>query len=273
MPELPEVETMRRDLLSAIKGEVIAGVSIKDERVIRHCSVSIFRKRIKEKTIIDVRRRGKAVIICLSDESYITIQPMMTGHFSTLKKKEAVLGKEVKVVFMFLSGAQLYYNDVRMFGRVCWVKDLNELSYFRTIGPEPFDKNFNSEWMLNILKRKKISIKAALLDHKVVSGVGNIYASEILFASNIRPMRKSNSIKLKEIDQICKHTVDILNKAIESRGTSMRDYIDAKGEKGSYMNRISVYGKEGKSCPRCESKIKKIVLNQRSTFYCAQCQN
>ena len=180
--------------------------------------------------------------------------------------------KETKIIFRLSNGQYLNYNDQRLFGWFFLVKDLDQVPYLNTIGPEPLEGDFSPEWLKESLKKRTSPIKPLLMNQHFVAGIGNIYASEILFKAHIHPKKRANRLTKKQIDLLHQCTIDVLNESIEARGTSMRNYRDSKGEKGSFMNRIKVYGKTNEPCPACKSKIKRIVQAQRSTFYCSQCQ-
>ena len=274
MPELPEVETIKRDLEKFLSRKRISKVTTIDKRVVRQKSVEEFERLLQGQTIQSISRRGKAVIFLLSNGFNWVVQPMMTGQLVFCADKKTFQAvKETKIIFEFTSGEILAYNDQRLFGRHLIVRDLTEISYFKLIGPEPFEEKFTSDWMKTILRKKSIAIKNALMDHRVVAGVGNIYASEILFESRISPRRKSSSLTSKEIVGLIDSTRSVLEQAIKLRGSSMRNYRDGLGQKGEFNTRVKVYGRDDQSCVRCQSPILRIVQGGRSTFYCKKCQH
>lgn len=272
MPELPEVETIRRDLEEKVLGQNIKDVVICDGRVIRGIREDVFISRCCGQKIGAVGRRGKAVIIALQT-GYLVVQPMMTGQLIfSADAKDNGAHKHTKLTFALSNGGCLNYNDQRLFGRVTFVKDLNELKFLRTIGPEPFDEAFNPQFLSEAVRSRQAPIKSVLMDQQVVAGIGNIYASEILFKSKIDPRRSAKKLKTIEIKRIYRSTISILDEAIRYRGTSMRDYRDAAGQKGNFIDRIKIYGREHEQCFICRTPVKRIVQSGRSTFYCKKCQ-
>ncbi|OGX08637.1 MAG: DNA-formamidopyrimidine glycosylase [Omnitrophica WOR_2 bacterium GWA2_47_8] len=272
MPELPEVETIRRDLSKFILNQTIEDIAVHDKRVIRRSSVPLFIKRSKGQKIIDVQRRGKAIVMVLDRQGFLVVQPMMTGQLIYQKNGTLEAPKAAKVIFTLSNGGRLIYNDQRLFGRVYFTADLREIDYFRTIGPEPLEKGFNVPWLQKAIIKKRGPIKPLLMDQHFVAGIGNIYASEILFRSRIHPQRSAYTLRKEELQALHKATRMILKEAISSRGTSMRNYLDGQGEKGQFKNRILVYARENEICVDCKGVIKRFVQAGRSTFYCEGCQ-
>jgi len=166
----------------------------------------------------------------------------------------------------------LNYNDQRLFGRLTLFEKLEDVKHFSILGPEPFDAAFNPSFMNEALKRRNVAIKTVLMDHTFVAGIGNIYASEILFRSGISPRRAARRLKFNEIKRLHEMTLEVLEEAITHRGSSMRNYRDGNGEKGTFNKLIKVYAREGENCERCWTPIVKIVQSGRSTFYCKKCQ-
>lgn len=281
MPELPEVETIKRDLQSKIAGLVIEDVHVWDRRVVRHASVRGFIDRLKGKTISRVIRRGKALVIELltsaqprrsvgPDGGFWVVQVMMTGQLIYVRPAGKM--PHTRVTLALSNGWHLHYNDQRLFGRLQWVSDLDQISYFRSLGPEPLEPEFQADWLRQAMRGRNVAIKTLLMNSQFISGIGNIYASEILFACGVRPKRLARSLKEKEAAALYQAIGDVLRLAIEHRGTSMRNYRDSAGKKGGFMERIKVYGRGGEPCTRCRNPIAKIVLGGRSTFYCKECQ-
>jgi len=270
MPELPEVETVKRDLSQALKGLRFRDVRVHDRRVIRQKSVRSFTTGVKGKKILAVERRGKALIMRLSEGVFMVVQLMMTGQLILSKKEPKT--RFTKVTFVLSNGRYLHYNDVRLFGRLQVVDDLNKLPYMRRIGPEPLDRKFNAKALAAILHQRQKPIKNLLLDHTCVAGIGNIYASEILFESRIRPERPAVSLTAAEVKRLYQATVAVLNRAIRSRGTSMYTFRDAQDRKGNFIRQLKVYGRDEDPCPRCRGAINRIWLAGRSTFFCSKCQ-
>lgn len=231
MPELPEVETIARDLRRKILDQKIEDITVYDARV---------------------------------------IQLMMTGQLINSARPRQ--DKVTKVSLRLSNGRYLHYNDQRLFGRLQVVDTLEQIPYFNKLGPEPLTNGFSPSWLAKKLKEKKVPIKALLMDHTFVAGIGNIYASEILFQSRINPKRPAHRLKKEDINKLHAATRKILTEAIRWRGTSMNTYRDANGEKGGFIRRIKVYGRENEDCSRCKTPLLKILQRGRSTFFCPRCQ-
>ena len=272
MPELPEVETVKRDLARTALGLTIQDVRIIDPRIIRDIKPAQFKSRLKNQTIINITRRGKAIIFTFNKGPFLIVQLMMTGQLVFVKALPDVILKETKVIFTLSNGNYLLYNDQRLFGRLSLIDDLNTFKHFQLLGPEPFDAVFDPEFIKKAFKSKAVAAKKVLLDHTFVAGIGNIYASEILFRSRIDPRRGAKSLKTEEIKRLHKEIIDVLQEAIEFRGSSMRNYRDGQGDKGKFNQRIKVYAKEHEPCEICQTTITRIVQGGRSTFYCKKCQ-
>jgi len=269
MPELPEVETIKRDLQKTIIGLNICGVKVFDSRVLKGINQTSFIRKLAKQKISDIQRRAKAVIIVFDSGLFLSVQPKMTG---VLTYGDQPILKETKVIFHLSNDKILTYNDQRIFGRLILTDDLSKIPYFNTLGPEPLTKFFNVGWVESQIKRRTISIKQLLLNQSFVAGIGNIYASEILFLAKISPLRRPAALKKKDIEALIYSTVKVLNEAVRFRGTSMRNYRDASGQKGKFMNRIKVYNRTNEDCVNCRTPITRIVQGARSTFYCRKCQ-
>jgi formamidopyrimidine-DNA glycosylase len=272
MPELPEVETIRRDLLRTIKGLSFQNVRIVDRRVVRAIASSVFVKRLTGRSILDVQRRGKALLLQLGG-LWLVVQPMMTGQLVAIPPgRDFQLTKDAKVIFTLSKGWRLIYNDQRLFGRLHLVKDPFDLAYVRELGPEPLDAAFISDQFSRRLENRKTAIKTLLLNSKFIAGIGNIYAAEALFLAGIDPRRKAQRLKSAEVKRLHQAIRDVLSQAVELRGTSIRNYRDGQGEEGKYRQLIQVYGREGEPCRVCREPVRRIVQAQRSTFFCRKCQ-
>lgn len=272
MPELPEVETVKRDLIRHVSGQKIEALRVVDARVIRDISAGQFKSRLTGRIIQNISRRGKAIVWTLDNNRHVVIQLMMTGQLVHLAELPEVLPKETKVVFQLSNGTHLIYNDQRLFGRLTCVDDLETFKHFTLLGPEPFDASFNPGFIKEAFRKRMVPVKNALMDHTFVAGIGNIYASEILFRSGIDPRRRTKLIKSAEIERMHQVTLEVLEEAILHRGSSMRNYRDGNGEKGKFNARIKVYAREGEPCLSCGQVILKIVQGGRSTFFCKKCQ-
>lgn len=264
MPELPEVETVRRDVLPFVRGRTIKNIEAIDQRVIRGISFKQFKKKMIGQKIVDVQRRAKWLLFELASGNYLVIHLAMTGRLLFAPDDY------VKVIFNLSGGRTLYFSDARLFGRVKFFDHYPALK----LGPEPLSDEFTFEKFREILKKRNGFIKNVLLDQKFISGIGNIYAIESLFRAKIRPNRRINTLKDNEIKKLHKEIRDILHEAIGERGTSDSWFVDARGNKGAFQFRLKVYGRKEENCVRCKSKskVKRIVMAQRGTYYCPRCQ-
>ncbi len=286
MPELPEVEIVKQSLSQNIQQKKIQKVIIKN-RNLRFKIPLKFEQLLKNKIIIKVSRFSKYLILNFSDRSYCLVHLGMSGTIHLIKKHKlndftntsfyssSKLPKKHNHVEIWLKNLKIIYNDPRRFGFFKYVKNEQELKKrFQHLGPEPFFKEFNLEYLMNYFKNKKKDIKSFLLDQKFVSGIGNIYASEILFLCKINPKKEALKLTKKEVKKIICHSRTVLSKAIKKGGSSIRDFKNISGENGSFQKEFKVYQRESCNCPRnkCKGKIKKIVMAKRSTFYCNICQ-
>ena len=267
MPELPEVETIVRDLNQTITAKTFSRIIVRDSFVLRQ-GKDDFTKRIKGRTVVTITRRGKAVIIHLKPKGFLVVQLMMTGQLIV----DASPDRHTRVIFNFSDGTKLLYNDQRRFGQLRSVDKLEEIPHFNNLGPEPLSKDFTPALMRELFKNTSRPIKNVLLDHTFVAGIGNSYACEILFRSALSPKRPAKMIKLKEAETLHRLIIEVLNEAILHRGSSMRNYRDASGQKGRFNERLSVYAREGEPCLVCHQAIGRITQAGRSTFYCGHCQ-
>mgnify|MGYP006154108137 FL=1 len=286
MPELPEVEIVKQSLSQNIQQKKIQKVIIKN-RNLRFKIPSKFEQLLKNKFIVKVSRFSKYLIFNFSDRSFCLVHLGMSGTIHLIKKNNlnnftntsfynsSNLPKKHNHVEIRLKNLKMIYNDPRRFGFFRYIKNEQELKKkFEHLGPEPFFKEFNLKYLMNYFKNKKKDIKSFLLDQKFVSGIGNIYASEILFLCKINPKKEAFKLTKKEGKKIISFSKIVLNKAIKKGGSSIRDFKNILGENGNYQKEFKVYQKESGNCPRnkCKGKIKKIVVAKRSTFYCNICQ-
>ncbi|MFT5386926.1 MAG: formamidopyrimidine-DNA glycosylase [Lysobacterales bacterium] len=273
MPELPEVETVVRDLQKILPGLAIEDVSIYDNRIIHTINDKQFIKTLKGKVFKSVTRRAKGIIITFETGDYLFIHLKMTGQLiygEDLRLKQNL--KETKVVLQLSDKKFLNYNDQRLFGWLIYTKDLSEIGYLNNVGPEPFDDVVTGDWFKEKVRSRKVPIKVLLLNQEFIAGVGNIYASEILYKAKINPRKRSFRLTKKECLSLRDTTVDILKEAILCRGTSFRNYRDSSGREGTFLKSIKVYNNAGKECAECKDTIQRIFQSGRSTFFCNTCQ-
>lgn len=267
MPELPEVETIRRQLLPLYRGETIRKAILKTPRLLKNASAKDFRRSLPGKTIEDFRRRGKFLIIHCG-EVYPVFHLGMSGIF--LKDKaESRYPQHIHLEMIFDSGKQLYFQDMRKFGKIWLYKKPPE---FPGLGVEPLGEELSGERLAEMLKGKQMNIKQFLMGQEIIAGIGNIYASEILFAAKISPLRKTNSLQPPEIAVLHREIGAILSAAVERFGTTYSAYRTVEGVSGQNQNFLKVYQRAEEACYTCGKKIRKIVLGSRSTFYCENCQ-
>ena len=286
MPELPEVEIVRQSLDKKIKQKKVKKVIIRN-RNLRFKIPSNFNTYFKNKKIIKVGRFSKYLIIYLSEENYCLIHLGMSGTIhivnnSSINKttntsfyNSPFLPKKHNHLEFIFENFKIIYNDPRRFGFFQIIKSNIALDKrFRHLGPEPFDRNFNLTYVYNFFKGKNKDIKNFLLDQKFVSGIGNIYASEILFLSKVNPFKKAKLLSKEECKKIIINTKKVLLKAINKGGSSIRDFKDTSGSKGGFQNEFKVYQQEGLVCKNigCSNFIRKKIISNRSTFFCDSCQ-
>ncbi|MCT4574834.1 MAG: bifunctional DNA-formamidopyrimidine glycosylase/DNA-(apurinic or apyrimidinic site) lyase [Alphaproteobacteria bacterium] len=274
MPELPEVEIISSGLRKYIVNRKILDVKIFNYKLRRNINDS-FINDVKNTTIKSIKRRAKYIIIELSNGKSILCHLGMTGQL-TLNENldENNLKKHTHVIIKLDSHMSIIYNDVRRFGLMISLdsRDVDNHDLISHIGIEPLSDEFNGEVLFKLLSNKTGNIKAALLNQKIVCGIGNIYACEALFYANISPLRKANSLSSKEADFLAKHTKRILKESIEAGGSTLRDYVQSDGSMGGFQNNFAVYGRAGEKCIVCDDVIKNIKQGGRSTFYCSKCQ-
>ncbi|MAH78325.1 MAG: DNA-formamidopyrimidine glycosylase [Rickettsiales bacterium] len=272
MPELPEVETVRLALTQKIIKRKISKTIINTKKI-RFKIPNKFKERTKGKTVLNILRRGKYLIIFLDSHECILVHLGMTGVFRI--SKDYLFKKHDHIIFYF-EDFLLIYNDMRKFGFVKLFHSSNvfDSSHLKKIGPEPFEISDNSIIFKNKIFNSNQTTKAFLMNQKNIAGLGNIYCSEILFNSKISPLIKIKDLDIKKINILIKSIKIILKSAIREGGTSLKDFKNLDGNIGYFKNQLKVYGRENKNCFNCKNnnKIIKIIQNGRSTFFCKNCQ-
>ena len=286
MPELPEVEIVRQSLHKKIKKKSIKKVIIRN-RNLRFKIPDDFESYLKDKKIIKVNRFSKYLIIQFQSDDYCLIHLGMSGTIHILDKKSPlkftnasfyqspILPKKHNHAEFIFENLKVIYNDPRRFGFFEIIRNHQDFyKRFKTMGPEPFSDKFNLNYVINYFKKKSKDIKSFLLDQRFVSGIGNIYASEILFASKIYPFKKAKRLSKNECLNIISNSKKILKQAINKGGSSIRDFKDISGNKGTFQKEFRVYQQDGANCkrPNCKGIIKKKIISNRSTFFCVSCQ-
>jgi formamidopyrimidine-DNA glycosylase len=282
MPELPEVETIKRGLQKELIEKTIERVQVKTPTLIKMPRINEFLSELQNSQIINVRRRGKYIIINLNNDYQLIIHLGMSGrliyHPGSKKENLTKISEKYKkhnhLYFFFEDGSKLIYNDVRKFGKLWLLRKKKNLPRIETLGYEPLSEEFTLDRFSKLLKNSTKNIKKILMDQKNIAGIGNIYANEILFQSRIHPLRKANLLSKNEAKLLYLNIQKILLEAIELKGTTMVDesYIDLEGNKGRYGEIIKVYGKKDKICPVCGQPLEVIRIENRSTFLCPNCQ-
>ena len=272
MPELPEVETVRRGLENNIIDKKIASVFISDKKL-RLPFPKNFSTDLKNKTIISVKRRARYIIIELDKELNILVHLGMTGKI-IYQTKTPTPSLHDHCLISFSDKTSIIYNDPRRFGLIDLVKtsEIKNHKMLKNLGPEPLSKEFNAKYLQSKLENKQMNIKTAMMDNEIVVGVGNIYINESLFQSSISPLKAAGNLKLNQLENLIINIKKILKKAIELGGSTLRDYVNLHGDVGGFQFNFAVYGRTGQKCIVCDGIIKKIKQNGRSSFYCQKCQ-
>lgn len=274
MPELPEVETIRRSLEPCLKGQMITGLQIRHPDVLLPAPEA-FTAILPGLRIMALQRRGKYLILELSEDWCLVFHLRMTGKLLWTTDPRSPVLPHTHLIFQFDSQAQLRFNDVRRFGR-CWLVRLEELeriSGLAALGPEPIRSDFTAAVLKERLSHKKNSkIKCALLNQTVVSGLGNIYVDEALFAAGIHPLRTAGSLSPEEVQALADAARHVLQQSIRRGGTSLRDYVDGFDRQGENQYHLQVFQREGAPCPVCGTPIRRIKIAGRSSFFCPRCQ-
>ena len=297
MPELPEVETIVKDLNKRLTHEIFRDAWTDYPKFIKTGSFAKFKKEIKNLKFESAVRLGKNILIFLKPpkstaRKILLIHPKMTGHLllgkwkmtksdGKAKPKSLLLGPisdkindYVHLIFYLNSGNMLALSDVRKFAKVVLgdEKKIRKSKHLSNIGPEPLEKNFTAKLLKNILSREKRKIKQTLMDPRVIAGIGNIYSDEILWSAKIHPFTKSNSLDLREIKAIYVATKNTLSRAVKMRGTSFSDFRDLSGRRGKFGDSRRVYKRNGEMCLRCSSVIERVKIGGRSAHFCPRCQ-
>lgn len=267
MPELPEVETIRRDLAKTIVGKKIAEFQVLNKKSAVPGNIA---KRLKNLKINKVDRRAKLLIFELSNGEFLLIHLKLTGQ---LIYQASESDKFTRAIFIFTDKSRLFFNDLRKFGYIKLATAKESEKIKNEYGVEPLSKEFSLEKFAEILARRpKMKIKQLLMEQGLIAGLGNIYADEACFAAGVRPMRKAGGLSSAEVKKIWQAIPEILKKAIDKRGTSADTYVDGQGREGKFENYLMVYGRGGEKCEKCETKIVKIKLGGRGAHFCPRCQ-
>ncbi len=273
MPELPEVETVRRTLIQLVKGKTIKEVTIHWPRIIKKPEeIDQFKDALIGQTIHDVKRRGKFLKFILND--YVLVSHLrMEGRYG-LYKPEEPFDQHTHVIFKFNDLTELRYRDVRKFGTMHLFKKGEEEQHLplAQLGPEPFSPQFTVDYLIERLAKTMRKIKTALLDQSLVVGLGNIYVDEALFRAGINPERTASQLSQQEYERLHMEIVKTLQEAVAQGGSTIRSYVNTQGEIGMFQLQLNVYGRTNEPCKKCGEVLTKTVVGGRGTHYCEKCQ-
>jgi formamidopyrimidine-DNA glycosylase len=275
VPELPETETIARDLDGAIRGRKIKKVSVRKADVLREVSARSIAKRLRDATILRSWRRAKLVVIDLDTDDRIVVQPRFTG--ALLIDDGSFTGSELDYSTLRLDlddGRALHYADVRRLGTVALMDADRFEEYSGKLGIEPLDRAFTATHLSEVLRATSQPVKKILMEQRKIAGIGNIYANEALWRARIDPSRSGTSVSFEQASLLRDSIVAVLGEAIEARGTSFRDYRDARGKRGTFVEKLEAYGRGGLPCRRCGSKLVSThAVDGRATTMCVKCQH
>ena len=287
MPELPEVETLKKDLAKAVVGRTVADVTVKWPKLVKPLSPTVFSNALKNKKIKAVARRGKMLILGLRDGNYILIHLKMTGQLIFVPKRGHLVygghpqkngtidlpNKYTRGIVSFQDGTKLFFNDLRKFGWMRYVTPMQLAEVEQAYGVEPLTKEFTLIFFRELCTRfPNRPIKQLLMDQHLIAGIGNIYADESCFSAKVLPMRAVKTLTPKEISALYQSIPKVLRLSISKKGTSFSDYVQLDGKEGKMVKWLNVYNKKNQHCKRCPGIITKIKLNGRGTHFCPQCQ-
>jgi len=265
MPELPEVETIKRELEKTVLGKKITGVSVYSPKIIREPAADKFKKELSGQMIKRILRKAKVIILELSNGKSLVIHLKMTGQLVY-----PGTGKNSRVIFHLSGGKDLDFNDQRLFAELRLMDDWRSLKFIRNLGPEPFDISIGQ--FKEMLSKKRSKIKPLIMDQAFISGIGNLYAAEALFRAGIDPARPAASLSDKEKGLLYNQIKETLSEAIKYQGSSVDQYVQLNGTPGGYVKYHKVYDRKGQSCLACKTPIKRVSLGGRGTYFCPKCQ-
>lgn len=273
MPELPEVETIRRELKPKIIRQRITGCTVLREDVIGYPSSTVFCRSVSNETVVDVIRKAKYLILQLTSNKKLIFHLRLSGTLY-LRDRNAPAERFTRVIIRF-ERHQLFFREPRVLGRVYLLHEKEKPDVPKglyTLGHEPLSREFDYEYLRNKIRGRKAHIKSLLLDQTICAGVGNIYSDEALFHAGIRPLRQARRVTIAETEKLLVALRNVLQQAVDNFGTSVGDYTRTDGSNGSFQNFLYVYGREGESCRVCGSHIVVKKIGNRSTRYCPKCQ-
>jgi formamidopyrimidine-DNA glycosylase len=267
VPELPEVETIKDELLPWVVGQSFIEVTIIDAKVLRDRHVEGFRHELTRQLITGLERRGKYLLFHLSSGKSLIMHFRMTGRL-LMNPKE--IDSHARATFRLSDGIWLVFSDLRRLGAI-WLVENAEVIVGK-LGPEPLAESFTPHLLAQRLRRHHVPIKAALIDQSVIAGIGNMYADEALFGAGIHPLRKADGLSVGEIHNLCHSIRQVLSSAIAGGGASVDTYVRPEGELGRAQLDFGVAHRVGQSCPRCSTRIQRIAVRNRGSYFCPNCQ-
>jgi len=273
VPELPEVETIKRTLEPCLIGQIVERVEVLRSKQLGNLSPADLERRLVGRRIEGVGRRGKYLLVHLEGDEVLVFHLRMTGRLIFYPEGASVT-PYTRLVLGLTSPAELHLHDVRSFA-VVWLTTEDKVAALpglAALGPEPLEPSFTPQKLKAALAGRKVSIKGLLLSQRAVAGLGNIYTDEALFRAGINPLRPADSLTPQEVNSLWRAIRDVLGEAISAGGTSVRDYVDGRGVPGSFQVHLNVYGRKGKPCRRCGTLLVGIRVGGRSTVYCPRCQ-
>ncbi len=273
MPELPEVETIKRTLEARIKGLSAVSAEVFLPKLIRTPGLDKFKTLLTGRKFQGLDRRGKFLLLHLSQGLVMVIHLRMTGRLVYLPVS-AEVAPHTHLIINLDDGCQLRYSDIRRFGNISLVPaaDLDKIPGLCSLGKEPFDREFTRAYLLKQLHSRRVILKTLLLDQSFIAGLGNIYADEVLFRARIHPQQRSNTLTQRQSARLYNAIRDVLREGIENRGTTLRDYVDGEGIAGNYQNLLKVHNRENQPCAVCSTNIIRLRISGRSTYFCPYCQ-
>ncbi len=274
MPELPEVETVCRGLQLQLPGAMVSEVEVLRDDSIGYPSVEDFIDQLAGHRFESVVRRGKYILINLDRGAGLACHLRMSGRLLVLKDLKQP-SRFLRVRICLKDGRELRFEDMRVFGRLWYVPPgktfVDVIPTLGELGVEPLDE-MSGKLLENLFEGKKQPIKTALLDQRLIAGIGNIYADESLYQSGINPLRPAGTVKKAELEKLAGEIQKVLRRAIKPRGSTLSDYTDSEGVNGNYQNKAGVYGREGLACRTCKSEIERVKISGRSSHFCLKCQ-
>ena len=270
MPELPLVETTLRGIEPHIINVQIDNIIVRQTQLRWKVPVTKLKKNLPESRFRSINRRAKYLFLNLNKGTLI-VHLGMSGSLRLVEKNTKV-EKHDHIDIIFKNDHILRYNDPRRFGSFLWTQDPDKHPLIKNLGPEPLGNEFNALYLSELARNKSVAIKNFIMNSKVVAGIGNIYASEALFESGIKPDRESRAVKLNEFESLVTNIRKLLNKSIKNGGTTLRDFVGGDGKPGYFKQELKVYGRTGEPCMKCKKPLININIGQRSSVFCKVCQ-